>query len=83
MTFHRGQGGNLAIRDADDFVTRMIALRSGEASLEDAVSEYDKGVLERGQEVAISNSQTAAFHDYANFRESPIFKLGIKSSVAK
>lgn len=78
MTFHRGQGGNLAIRDADEFVTRMIAVQKGERTLEDAVDEYDKGVLERGQEVAISKTQTDAFHDYENFMDSPVVKMGIK-----
>ena len=78
MTFHRGQGGNLAIKDADEFVTRMIAVHEGKQSLKDAVDSYDKDVVERGQEVEVSKQQAVAFHDYANFENSPIFKMGIK-----
>jgi 2-polyprenyl-6-methoxyphenol hydroxylase-like FAD-dependent oxidoreductase len=78
MTFHRGQGGNLAIKDAYEFVTSMVAVQSGEQTLEEAISKYEEGVLVRGEEVEISKAQAAAFHDYANFKTSPIFKMGIK-----
>jgi 2-polyprenyl-6-methoxyphenol hydroxylase-like FAD-dependent oxidoreductase len=78
MTFHRGQGGNLAIKDAFEFVMSMLAVQNGEQTLEQATSKYDEGVLVRGEEVEISKSQAAAFHDYANFKNSPIFKMGIK-----
>ncbi|ETS82031.1 hypothetical protein PFICI_07033 [Pestalotiopsis fici W106-1] len=81
MTFHRGQGGNLAIRDADEFVNCMIAVRNGTKTLNEAVAEYDRGVVERGQEVAISKEQTKAFHDYENFLNSPVVKMGIKPSA--
>lgn len=80
MTFHRGQGGNLAIRDADEFVNTMIAVRSEQKTLVEALDEYDRGVVERGQEVAISKEQTKAFHDYENFLNSPVVKMGIKPS---
>jgi 2-polyprenyl-6-methoxyphenol hydroxylase-like FAD-dependent oxidoreductase len=78
MTFHRGQGGNLAIKDAYDFVTSIAAVQNGVQTLDEAIKKYDQGVLERGKEVEISKSQAAAFHDYANFRNSPIIKMGIK-----
>jgi 2-polyprenyl-6-methoxyphenol hydroxylase-like FAD-dependent oxidoreductase len=78
MTFHRGQGGNLAIKDALEFVNAIKSVQTGEKSLAEAMAEYDKGVIERGEEVAISKSQAIAFHDYANFRNSPIFQMGIK-----
>ena len=80
MTVHRGQGGNLAIRDADEFVNTMIAVKSEQKTLVDALDEYDRGVVERGQEVAISKEQTKAFHDYENFLNSPVVKMGIKPS---
>jgi 2-polyprenyl-6-methoxyphenol hydroxylase-like FAD-dependent oxidoreductase len=79
MTFHRGQGGNLAIQDAEEFMQRMIAVRDGKASLQEAIDDYDKGVLERGQEVAVSKTQTMAFHDYENFLNSPVVKMGIQA----
>jgi 2-polyprenyl-6-methoxyphenol hydroxylase-like FAD-dependent oxidoreductase len=78
MTFHRGQGGNLAIKDAFEFVTSMVAMQNGEQTLEEATSKYDEGALARGEEVEISKAQAAAFHDYFNFKNSPIFKMGIK-----
>jgi len=78
MTFHRGQGGNLAIKDANEFVANMVTVQKGEQSLEEAVNEYDKGVVARGQEVATSKAQTMAFHDYTNFENSALFKMGIK-----
>lgn len=78
MTFHRGQGGNLAIKDGFEFVNGMISVQEGERTLEEALKEYDAGVLERGKEVDISKAQATAFHDYANFEQSPIYKMGIK-----
>lgn len=81
MTFHRGQGGNLAIQDADEFVSSMVAVNNGSKTLEDALIEYDKGVVERGQEVAISKAQTIAFHDYENFLNSPVVRMGIKPAA--
>ncbi len=83
MTFHRGQGGNLAIKDADEFVSRMTAVRDGTLSLAQGMSQYDEGVVERGQEVEISKLQSDAFHDYATFKDSPVFKMGIKPAAAK
>jgi 2-polyprenyl-6-methoxyphenol hydroxylase-like FAD-dependent oxidoreductase len=77
MTFHRGQGGNLAIKDAFEFVTRMVKVKDGEVNLDQAVTEYDQGVVERGEEVAISKAQAFAFHDYENFDNSPVFKMGV------
>ncbi|KAE9992347.1 hypothetical protein EG327_009301 [Venturia inaequalis] len=81
MTFHRGQGGNLAIKDGFEFVNGMVAVQKGEKTLEAALKEYDAGVMERGKEVDISKEQAMAFHDYANFEQSPIYKMGIKPVV--
>ena len=81
MTFHRGQGGNLAIKDGFEFVTRMSSVVRGEKTLKEAIDDYDQGVLERGKEVAISKAQAMAFHDYSNFDNSPVFKMGIKPAV--
>lgn len=78
MTFHRGQGGNLAIKDALEFVNAIKSVQTGEQTLQQAMEGYDAGVVERGEEVGISKAQAIAFHDYANFRNSPIFKMGIK-----
>ena len=78
MTFHRGQGGNLAIKDGFEFDNAMLTVQNGEKTLETAMKEYEVGVMERGKEVDISKAQAMAFHDYANFEQSPIYKMGIK-----
>ncbi|KAK3314051.1 hypothetical protein B0H66DRAFT_584451 [Apodospora peruviana] len=83
MTFHRGQGGNLAIKDADEFVKRMVDVKEGRLSLKAAMDEYDRGVVARGEEVEISKQQAAAFHDYENFDNSPVFKMGIKPAGSR
>ena len=82
MTFHRGQGGNLAIKDADEFVEAMLRVQRGELGLKEAVDGYDEGVLVRGEEVETSKVQTDAFHDYENFMQSPVFKQGIRPAAA-
>ncbi|EXJ91877.1 hypothetical protein A1O3_00427 [Capronia epimyces CBS 606.96] len=79
MTFHRGQGANNAICDSERFVAAMVKVQSSEATLAEAMAEYDRDVITRGrQEVEVSRTQTEAFHDYANFLNSPVVKYGIK-----
>lgn len=56
----------------------MIEVREGKTTLKEAMDKYDAGVVERGQEVEISKQQALAFHDYANFDNSPVMKMGIK-----
>ena len=63
MTFHRGQGGNNALRDSERFVSAMKELKEGKKSLKQAVDGYDEDVQTRGvQEVEVSNVQTHATH---------------------
>lgn len=83
MTFHRGQGGNLAIKDALEFVTAISSVQSGSKSLKDAMEVYDAGAVERGEEVEISKTQAVMFHDFENFKNSPVFKLGLKPNLNK
>lgn len=79
MTFHRGQGGNNALRDAERFVAAIIEIKNGSRTLKAAVDAYDKDVWERGaSEVEMSSMQTHAFHDYEAFLNSPIMKHGIR-----
>ncbi|KAK5049857.1 hypothetical protein LTR84_003975 [Exophiala bonariae] len=82
MTFHRGQGANNAVRDSERFVKAMIAVKSGEKTLAEAVNDYDEDVITRGsEEVEVSRIQTDALHDYENFFNSPIMKHGIKPTL--
>jgi hypothetical protein len=63
MTFHRGQGGNNALRDSLRFVDGMRSVKEGTKSLKQAVEEYDEDVRTRGvQEVEMSTIQTHATH---------------------
>ncbi|KIW90649.1 uncharacterized protein Z519_08432 [Cladophialophora bantiana CBS 173.52] len=79
MTFHRGQGANNAICDSQKFVTAMVKVKNSTMTLAEAIDEYDADVISRGStEVEISKAQTDAFHDHANFHNSPIMRLGIK-----
>ncbi|KAK9425694.1 putative FAD-binding domain-containing protein [Seiridium unicorne] len=48
-------------------------VRDGYKSLDEVLAEYDNDVIERGQEVAISKTQTTAFHNCENFVNSPVF----------
>jgi 2-polyprenyl-6-methoxyphenol hydroxylase-like FAD-dependent oxidoreductase len=76
MTFHRGQGGNLGIKDAHEVVKAVVAVQKG-ASLPEAIDSYDEGALLRSEEVEISRQCTMAFLDYENFDSSPLFKMGV------
>ncbi|KAH8691651.1 putative monooxygenase [Talaromyces proteolyticus] len=81
MTFHRGQGGNLAIKDADELVKNIITVQRDKVPLQDAIDTYDKGALLRGEEVEISRQCSMAFLDYDNFENSPVFKMGVNPAV--
>ena len=72
----------MAMKDAGEFVTKMIAVTKGEQSLKEALDEYDAGVVASGEEVETSKKQTMAFHDYENFLNSPLVKMGIKPPPA-
>jgi 2-polyprenyl-6-methoxyphenol hydroxylase-like FAD-dependent oxidoreductase len=81
MTFHRGQGGNLAIRDAYEIVNQLISVHKGEEEQQVAIDRYDKGALLRGEEVEISRQCTMAFFDYENIEKSPVFNMGISPAM--
>ncbi|ORX94217.1 hypothetical protein BCR34DRAFT_608346 [Clohesyomyces aquaticus] len=80
MTFHRGQGANNALFDSYCFVEAMKRVRDG-TSIEEAIGDYDEKILKRGmEEVQISKAQTFFTHDWENFINSPVIKLGTKPS---
>ena len=84
MTFHRGQGANNAFYSAHCFVEALKSVRSGSASLKDAITAYDESIWKRGaNEVQISKAQTFFTHDgLDNFINSPVMQLGTKPSHA-
>ncbi|KAI9881838.1 MAG: hypothetical protein M1823_006450, partial [Watsoniomyces obsoletus] len=82
MTFHRGQGGNNALRDSERFVAGMMEVKEGKKTLKQAVDDYDTDVRARGvKEVEVSTVQTHATHDYKAYKESPIARHGIRPTI--
>lgn len=81
MTFHRGQGGNLAIRDAYELFNKLVLVYNGESDRETAIDTYDRGAFLRGEEVEISRQCTMAFLDYKNMENSPVYQLGINPAM--
>jgi 2-polyprenyl-6-methoxyphenol hydroxylase-like FAD-dependent oxidoreductase len=75
ITFHRGQGLNIALQDAADYVNAMIKVKNGELTLAEAVDEYGKEVLERGlAEFRLSYLNTETVHKWDEFMNSPLMK---------
>lgn len=81
MTFHRGQGGNLAIKDAHELFNQIISVHNGDCKQKAAIDRYDKGALLRGEEVEISRQCTLAFFDWANIEKSPVMNLGLNPAM--
>ncbi|KAJ4985309.1 hypothetical protein SVAN01_09160 [Stagonosporopsis vannaccii] len=75
----RGQGLNNALQDASNFVSTIVSVSSGSASLAEAVQAYDDEVLERGQtEMDISLKQSYFIHDWETLMQSPMVKIGMR-----
>ncbi|KAI9783568.1 MAG: hypothetical protein M1839_003738 [Geoglossum umbratile] len=75
ITFHRGQGLNIALLDAADYVGAMVKVQNTEKTLEEAVEEYGKEVLERGTaESKMSFLSTRTVHRWEELMNSPIMK---------
>ncbi|KAF2621178.1 FAD/NAD(P)-binding domain-containing protein [Macroventuria anomochaeta] len=78
MTPHRGQGLNNALQDASNFVSIMVSVSKGSATLAEVVQAYDDEVLERGQtEMDISLKQSYFVHDWDKLMQSPMVKIGM------
>ena len=75
----RGQGLNNALQDASNFVSAILSVFKGSASLAEAVQAYDDEVLERGQtEMDISLKQSYFIHDWDTLMQSPMVKIGMR-----
>lgn len=81
MTFHRGQGGNLEIKDAYELFNKLVSVHNEEIDHETAIDAYDKGALLRGEEVEISRQCTIAFMNYENMEKSPLYQIGINPAM--
>jgi hypothetical protein len=58
-------------------------VHAGTATLRDAITAYDESIWKRGaNEVQISKAQSFFTHDWVNFINSPVMKLGTKPSHA-
>jgi len=80
MTYHRGQGLNNCLNDAENIVMGLVDVKNGKTSLPALVSRYDEEVVRRGAaEVELSRKQTVMLHDWNQFLNSPVMKIGTKS----
>jgi len=76
MTFHRGQGLNHGIADAEKLVWEMTEYKKGNGSVAEALQAYQKDMVKRaGDEVKLSLRNTEMLHDWKQLRESPIFEI--------
>ncbi|KAL7932551.1 hypothetical protein V8C35DRAFT_307400 [Trichoderma chlorosporum] len=77
ISFYRGQGLNNATADAAHFVTAIEKATTGEQTMAEAITAYDKEVVARGQkEVKLSRELALSMQDWNKFLESPIVKYG-------
>ncbi|KAI9813308.1 MAG: hypothetical protein M1827_004250 [Pycnora praestabilis] len=78
MTPHRGQGLNNAVQDAAHFVEAIKAVVADQQDLGKAISAYDEEMLGRGiREIKISARQSFMVHNYDQFLQSPLMKIGM------
>ncbi|KAL7905580.1 hypothetical protein GGI35DRAFT_483308 [Trichoderma velutinum] len=77
IPFYRGQGLNNATADAAHLVSAIEKVTAGEMTMADAITDYDKEVVARGQEeVRLSQELALSIHHWEKFLESPIIKFG-------
>ncbi|KAM0264119.1 hypothetical protein ACHAQJ_000864 [Trichoderma viride] len=77
ISFYRGQGLNNAATDALRLVSAIENAAAGKVTMADAITAYDKEVVDRGQEEVRRTRELAlSIRDWDNFLESPIVKFG-------
>lgn len=70
---------NNALQDSSNFVSALVSVSKGSATLADAVQAYDDEVLERGQtEMAISLKQSYFIHSWETIMQTPMVKIGMR-----
>jgi len=68
---------NNATVDCAHFVTAIDKVNAGEETMANAVSEYEKEVINRGTyEATLSRQLTLTIHQWDRFLGSPIMKYG-------
>lgn len=79
MPPYRGQGLNHAICDISHLMDAVAAIRAGEKSVEEAITEYDAEIVPRGRdEVTCSVENGKMLHDWEQVKKSPVFNQGFK-----
>ena len=74
----RGQGLNNAIQDAAHLGRALREVSHDGKRLIDAISAYEKEVVERGYEAVISSGENSMMvTDWSQLKNSPIFKSGL------
>ena len=78
----RGQGLNNAVHDAAYLGRALSAVCDDGKSLKQAITEYEKEIVERGHEAVVSSTENSLMlTDWAKFTNSPLFKHGLKQGV--
>lgn len=78
----RGQGLNNAMIDAENLCAALELVKSGKP-LQEAISEYEKEVVDRGHEaVVLSTQNSLMLLDWSQLKDSPMLKYGT-SKVSK
>jgi 2-polyprenyl-6-methoxyphenol hydroxylase-like FAD-dependent oxidoreductase len=78
----RGQGLNLGIKDAYEFVAAIKAVKGSGASLSDSISKYDEGVVSRGaDEVPTSRTNALGLHNFKGVMQSALLTKGVTASA--
>jgi hypothetical protein len=74
-----GQGFQLCICDAANFVTAIKTVTSGEQSLADVITRYNSEMIQLGiREVRAANQISKATNNWELLSQSPLFKDGSK-----
>lgn len=77
MITDRGQGLNNAVYDAVSLGRALKKVRHEGEALADAISEYEKELVERGHEAVLSSEMNSRMMlDWSQLQDSPMFRLG-------
>lgn len=78
MVLDRGQGLNHAICDVSNLVGAIQSAIKGTASMKDAITSYDREIVERGgAEVLISKQNATMMLNWDQLMDSPMMKRSL------
>lgn len=75
----RGQGLNHCICDVSNLLEGLRVVTSGQSTLSEVVTAYEREMIPRGQEeVKCSIENGYMLHDWEKVQESPVFRNGFR-----